>query len=56
MSIDQLTYLLSLIWALFDDLTVILEKVPNKEFVEVSRSGVLITALVNFNCKYLAKN
>ena len=56
MSIDELTDLLSLIWAFFDDLAVILKKVPHEEFVEVSSSGVLITALVNFDGEHLAED
>jgi hypothetical protein len=56
MGIDQLTDLLSLIWALFNHLAVVFEEVPNEEFVEIRSCRVLFAILVNLDGKHLAED
>ena len=47
MGIDQLTDLLSLIWALFNHLAVVFEEVPNEEFVEMKKYSTIFFSSIS---------
>lgn len=53
-AIDKLTYILTLVRALFDDVAVVLEQVVDEELVEVSCRGVMV--LIDLSCQGLAED
>ena len=54
MAVNQFTNVLTLVWALLDDVAIVLEKVVDEEFVEIC--GRRVVVLVDFSSQGLAEN
>lgn len=48
--VEEFTHILPLIWALFDDLAVILEQVVNEKLVEFLRRRLLVFVYLSGKC------